>query len=524
MPQIGERKTKNGITGEWDGTTWREVSAAPAVQASAPQSIPVGTRKTKNGVTGEWDGTTWRQVEGAAPQPQAAKSSEPPISLATELSFQANPLLALAPDFVKRAAQDVMSHPIDSIVNSLPYVGSAVGGIVGGTAGLPTGPGALATGALGAGAGGAVGEGVKNAINMLRGKAPVTQSMGEDIANMAKRGAIEGASDLVGGAAGRYLLRPVAKIATKVAFRPSANALAVNPQIVEDILEAGVGISERGLNKAKAATDEARMAAEALVDDASKRTGRFKLKGSNQYLKADKVDLKKEIVEPVFNPGPAIKDPKQLNTLGKVKAGLKGSQKTPMYRAADQMLDDVLADNPAELTLRDVLNLKRGEGNAAGKLWNDTGEVTFNKELHGDMHNAYDLALGNRIGPSWSQANKETQKRLITQEMVEEALNSSGAQANGLSPYDSYLLAKGAMTGNPIEIGVALAREAGRIRPLVAAGARGTYGVAKSGILTEGNRALRAAVSEDALDRDIKKKNALSKSRVDSLFNVYNQQ
>ena len=37
MPQAGERKMKNGITGEWDGSTWRQVdgSAAPS-----PAGVP----------------------------------------------------------------------------------------------------------------------------------------------------------------------------------------------------------------------------------------------------------------------------------------------------------------------------------------------------------------------------------------------------------------------------------------------------------------------------------------------------
>jgi hypothetical protein len=56
MPKVCDRKTKNGVTGEWDGQTWRQVEAA---SASGPK---VGDRKTKNGTTGEWDGHTWREV------------------------------------------------------------------------------------------------------------------------------------------------------------------------------------------------------------------------------------------------------------------------------------------------------------------------------------------------------------------------------------------------------------------------------------------------------------------------------
>src|SRR5689334_22568219 len=49
MPTPGERKIKDGVLGEFDGTTWRMI-AEP------------GTRKTKNGITAEWDGNTWREV------------------------------------------------------------------------------------------------------------------------------------------------------------------------------------------------------------------------------------------------------------------------------------------------------------------------------------------------------------------------------------------------------------------------------------------------------------------------------
>jgi hypothetical protein len=79
MPDKGARFTKNGVTGEWDGATWRKVDGAPTATPAAPASsgghleaggapaparaIAVGTRHTKNGITGEWDGSTWRKVE-----------------------------------------------------------------------------------------------------------------------------------------------------------------------------------------------------------------------------------------------------------------------------------------------------------------------------------------------------------------------------------------------------------------------------------------------------------------------------
>lgn len=58
MPAKGERRTVNGVTGEFDGTGWVRVDAAPA----EPAAPAVGSRRTVDGITGEWDGQGWRRV------------------------------------------------------------------------------------------------------------------------------------------------------------------------------------------------------------------------------------------------------------------------------------------------------------------------------------------------------------------------------------------------------------------------------------------------------------------------------
>jgi hypothetical protein len=67
MPVTGERKVRDGVLGEFDGTTWRVV-AEP------------GTRKTKGNVTAEWDGTTWRQITDAG-ESGPAQTSKPQTTL-----------------------------------------------------------------------------------------------------------------------------------------------------------------------------------------------------------------------------------------------------------------------------------------------------------------------------------------------------------------------------------------------------------------------------------------------------------
>lgn len=65
MPQIGEHKTKDGVTGEWTGTTWRRVDVSAPSTASDRR---VGERKTRDGIVGEWDGQTWRRVGTLDPE------------------------------------------------------------------------------------------------------------------------------------------------------------------------------------------------------------------------------------------------------------------------------------------------------------------------------------------------------------------------------------------------------------------------------------------------------------------------
>ncbi len=39
MPQLGERKTKDGVTGEWDGQTWRQIEAQAHSDIPDPRSF-----------------------------------------------------------------------------------------------------------------------------------------------------------------------------------------------------------------------------------------------------------------------------------------------------------------------------------------------------------------------------------------------------------------------------------------------------------------------------------------------------
>lgn len=106
MPAVGERKTKGDVTGEWDGTTWRRVDAAPSTDA--PTGPKKGDRKTKNGITGEFDGTTWRQVDVTG-EPET--TPEKPSGAGALAAGAGLGVLAAGVPVAKRVAEHVATSP-----------------------------------------------------------------------------------------------------------------------------------------------------------------------------------------------------------------------------------------------------------------------------------------------------------------------------------------------------------------------------------------------------------------------------
>lgn len=194
MPAVGERKTKGGVTGEWDGTTWRAVSAAPSAPASAASTGPaIGTRKTKNGVTGEWDGTTWRQVDATGEPEQTPDKPTGAGAMATGIGLAG---VAAAVPAAKWLAERIATSPA---------IGGAVQGVTRAAAPLNVGMQAyevlsgrktLGQAAMGAAKGEAIRRGTKLAY---RAATPVAEGLGaEGVAGMAAPVAVP----LAGGLAG----------------------------------------------------------------------------------------------------------------------------------------------------------------------------------------------------------------------------------------------------------------------------------------------------------------------------------
>jgi len=93
----------------------------------------------------------------------------------------------------------------DWVVNNLPQAGGLIGGLIGGTGGVETGPGVIGTAALGAAAGGGLGEDAKQALNQYLHPEDAKMSGVQSGAGMAKAAGSQGLQELGGQVAGRVV-------------------------------------------------------------------------------------------------------------------------------------------------------------------------------------------------------------------------------------------------------------------------------------------------------------------------------
>lgn len=425
----------------------------------------------------------------------------------------------------------------------LPSVGGTIGGI--------------AAGPVGAGVGGAAGQGFKTTIKNLgelpgavkdvfsnlyneelayakdltQGKVKPRQSPTlEGFAQGAREGAgvagtegaVQGALDVVGGAVAKHVLAPVARTLTKHAFRPAAKALDLNPNLIQDILNKSIALSEKGMQKAKGFVDRARRVTDSMVDDLEAKPNTWFNHPQTGTFGSKRASVQGEIIDPVFNSTQSIKDPNLPNAVGTVEQLL---EKTPGRKTLERTARNIAADNPAEVGPKRLLEIKRAEGKAAGELWNQAGpKQALKGKIHGDLHNAADAALERRLGPAWKEGNAQTQRNLVTLKTVEDALHGSKADSHMLTPFDQFLMMRGIALGDPMSAGIALAREAGRFRRGVAAAGRVVNQAGNKRVPQEGLRYGRYATGEDEELETLKKQDRakrLSKASVDTLYNEY---
>lgn len=88
----------------------------------------------------------------------------------------------------------------DWIINKLPTIGGTVGGIIGGASGAETGPGLVATGALGAAAGAGLGEDARQTLTEHLHPEDKKMTPTESLVGMGKQALEQGGAELIGGA------------------------------------------------------------------------------------------------------------------------------------------------------------------------------------------------------------------------------------------------------------------------------------------------------------------------------------
>lgn len=416
----------------------------------------------------------------------------------------------------------------DTAVDALPAIGGFAGGIAGALGGgLPTfGLGAVGGGVAGATVFGGAGEALRQTINRIRGKeAPGTSA--EAALDIVKAGGFEGGAQAVGGAAGKYVFAPAARALTKGAFRPTAEALSINPNLTQDILENGIALSRKGAERARGMTSASRQVADQMVDDLQTQPRRFIVDPQGRTIASNAANVEAELINPVFRSTSQIGGGTGQNALGAI---LQGADNQPALRMADDVADSVRQSLGSKTNVRATVDpkrlheIKRAEGRKASAVFTDTPDVATRKGFNADLHNAADEALGRRIGPKWGAANKETQRRLTTQKVVEDALKKQSADVPGINPYDQFLLMRGVAKGDPLSVGIALAREAGRVRPLVAAAGRGAHKFGKANVVGQTIRGTGALVNEDSKARKQRAQFNRRKPEIDALWEKFQNQ
>lgn len=164
-----------------------------------------------------------------------------------------------------------------AVLDFLPTAGGIAGGIVGGGAGLETGPGAIATAGTGAAAGGVIGEDLKLSGERMifpesKGWTPGPQTGKEVAKDLAIQGGVQGLSEVT-GRVGSNLLTPFFKYMRETAAASKASGVRLLPSeahgeaqgYIERFLKGSI-LTEGKMERFRVAqNDETKQAAQALA-------------------------------------------------------------------------------------------------------------------------------------------------------------------------------------------------------------------------------------------------------------------
>lgn len=154
--------------------------------------------------------------------------------------------------------QEPVPHPIvQRMLEWLPAVGGAAGGVLGGIAGIPElGVGAIPGAIIGAATGGAAGRTAQNAINSAIGN-PAPKSIGEAFQSVGNAGLTQGATEAVGSVAapvmgrlGAAMMQSAVKPGLKATVKAvSKGVTQENLPVVKTMLKEGINVTPGGIKK-----------------------------------------------------------------------------------------------------------------------------------------------------------------------------------------------------------------------------------------------------------------------------------
>lgn len=245
---------------------------------------------------------------------------------------------------------DIPGDIADVAGAALPVAGSIIGGIVGGGATIPTGPGAIAGAGVGATVGAGIGEAGRQAVGRMLGQRQ-GETIGQELGGIAKEGAISGVGEVVGGQlvarplafAGRKLLAPFTSLfdseIASLAARKGVK-LPVSAMTEQNAVRIGETVASKGLAGAGVETivNEANSKVLTIADDIVKKIG-----GSDDLMTAGK-----SIVEGADNFRSIWTTAK--NKLYKAADALIGQRPKTEYinvEATKSLLDNILSSKAA---------------------------------------------------------------------------------------------------------------------------------------------------------------------------------
>jgi hypothetical protein len=359
----------------------------------------------------------------------------------------------------------------------LPSAGAVAGSFaLGKVPGLSAGAAAV---------GGAAGQGMKDIGNLINDPIPegagwaafkrLTSKAAEIPGNMVREGGKQGAIDFVGGRVGKYILGPIARNFTKLAFKPAEQAIKTNPNLVEDLLEQGISPTKKGAQKAMDWTTAARVEADDTVRAAQ---------AANRDMRVPT----QEILDATVNPVNAAHKP----VISHITTQMR---EEPLWRQLGNYWDDVYKGKPKDLPLEQVREIQRSSGVNAKKVF-EGADSAFNQQIEADVNAGAAAALHKRV-PGLEELDKETQRRLMVALTAKDALPSAAA-GHIPSAADQWLLWQSVFGGHPTMAALAGVREAGRSPRAVSAVARGAHKLQTRQVPQQVLRAANALHTEGA--------------------------